>query len=593
MPPLPPQDVAGIGHRFGQPMNEGEPFHSGVDLQAQEGTPTVSPEDGIIEEVRDDPSGLGLTVIVRDKNGMQHKLGHLSSTDAYRGMVVAKGQNLARVGSSGNTTGSHLHWAVRDQAGQPTDPTPALGAMGGLPPVPGTEMMGPPGGSGSPPGMAGPPTGAPPGAPPPGAAGMPPEGPPPGEIAKSLGMGQDNWWEPLLGGAGHADMGAGAEGGMGAGEEPGYMGITPDQQAGIDAENKRIDMEAENNRRDNETRRYIADKEHEARMKEIDQNWLIHQDDDKRQQEINAENTRHNQAQEQIERDRIQADITIQQMRDANAIKLQQMEQGNAIYMQQGEQAFQDWQNQQKYRMDILGSALKNPWLQKLSGMTPGPGYQGQEIGGQNISNLVNQVLQPYDPRAWGAQNAPSVAGLGGTTAGGPEGELQTPGGGMFQQAGTPGAEGGGAPQGGAQPGAQAAGAQPTAYMQGGQVYQGQVPQGYNYQTGTGTPDYMQWRGWDPFQKAAYRTNIEALGPGAWEAEQSRIGDQFAQAGGTPEVTRMQAAASDAAGRAGMEMTGEMFGQTGEQFWQDQSKQWGQAKAPTVRQNLQGATGVR
>jgi hypothetical protein len=411
-----------------------------------------------------------------------------------------------------------------------------------------------------------------------------PDAPPPGAIAQSLGMGQDNWWEPLLG-AGHmanasSPLGAGGEGGMGAGAV-GYSGITPDQQAEIDQENKRIDMEAENNRRDNETRRYIADQEHAARMKEIDQNWLIHQDDDKRQQEINAENTRHNQAAEQIERDRIQADITIQQMKDASALQLQQMQQGNQIYMQQGEQAFQDWQNQQKNRMDILGSALKNPWLQKLSGMTPGPGYQGQAVGGQNISNLVNQILQPYDPRAWGAQNAPSIAGLGGSTAGGPEGTLQTPGGGMFQQQ----------PQGpgGAQPGGQ------QAYMQGGQVYQAgqQQPQGYDMQTGQGQPDYMQWRGWDPFQRAAYRTNQEALGPGAWEQVGAQMGEQFAQAGGTPEVTRMQAAASDSAGRAGMEMTGELFGQTGEQFWQDQNKQWGQAKAPTVKQNLTGAAGVR
>jgi Membrane proteins related to metalloendopeptidases len=128
--------VAGLGHRFGQEMNQGEPFHSGVDLQALEGADTISPEDGIVEDVRNDPQGLGLTVIVRDKNGMQHKLGHLKDTRAYRGMVVAKGQNLAHVGSSGNTTGSHLHWAVKDQSGQPQDPTPALGAMGSLPPVP-------------------------------------------------------------------------------------------------------------------------------------------------------------------------------------------------------------------------------------------------------------------------------------------------------------------------------------------------------------------------------------------------------------------------------------------------------------------------
>ena len=247
-PPVPESDVAGIGHRFGQPMNEGEPFHSGVDLQAQEGAETISPEDGIVEDVRNDPQGLGLTVIVRDKMGNQHKLGHLKDTRAYRGMVVAKGQNLARVGSTGNTTGSHLHWAVKDQQGQPQDPTPALGAMGGLPPVPGTEMMGPPGGTGSPPGAAGPPPGAPPpgGAPPmqgPGQGALP-EGIPP-DIATLMG-----------GGGGAPPQGMGNDSGMGAGAEgddAGDLGITPAQQGELDNERKNIEMQAENNKRDNET----------------------------------------------------------------------------------------------------------------------------------------------------------------------------------------------------------------------------------------------------------------------------------------------------------------------------------------------------
>jgi hypothetical protein len=224
-PPVPQGDVAGIGHRFGQEMDQGEPFHSGVDLQATEGTDTIAPVDGMIHDVTDDPQGLGLTVIIQGNDGSMHKLGHLKSTNVYRGMQVAKGQNLiSKVGSSGNTTGSHLHWAVKDQQGAPVDPTAALGPMASLPPVPGTEMMGPPGGSSSPPGAA-----------------APPPGPPPPE-----GMGQDSMdarWDlyeqrdkqgfmgsqgrPEIG-AGNAGplkwsmkpsgmMGSGGEGGMGAG----------------------------------------------------------------------------------------------------------------------------------------------------------------------------------------------------------------------------------------------------------------------------------------------------------------------------------------------------------------------------------------
>jgi len=149
IPPVDPSNVAGIGHRFGQPMNVGEPQHSGVDLQAPEGTPTQSPVDGYVQRVENNPGGLGLTVIIRGMDGSEHRLGHLKETDAYAGMQVKMGQDLGSpVGDTGMTTGAHLHWGVRDQGGQPSDPTAALGSMASMPPVPGTEMMGPPGGVG-------------------------------------------------------------------------------------------------------------------------------------------------------------------------------------------------------------------------------------------------------------------------------------------------------------------------------------------------------------------------------------------------------------------------------------------------------------
>lgn len=148
-PPVPPQDVQGIGHRFGQQMDVGTPQHEGVDLQASEGISTQSPVDGMVVRVEHNPAGLGLTVVVKGNDGSEHQLGHLSHTDAYPGMQVRQGQQLGNVGSTGNTTGSHLHWGVKDQQGQPTDPTQALPpGMQNMPPVPGTQMMGPPGGTG-------------------------------------------------------------------------------------------------------------------------------------------------------------------------------------------------------------------------------------------------------------------------------------------------------------------------------------------------------------------------------------------------------------------------------------------------------------
>jgi murein DD-endopeptidase MepM/ murein hydrolase activator NlpD len=207
-PPVPQDDVAGIGHRFGQQMNQGEPFHSGVDLQAVEGTPTISPVDGVVQRVEYNPQGLGITVVLQGKDGTTHKLGHLKETGAYAGLVVSQGQDLqSKVGSTGNTTGSHLHWAVKTPDGQPTDPTGSLGGMANMPPVPGTQMMGPPGGSAAPGGPGGRgspgPAAANPGAlavpgqgaPPPQPQAQPPLGAPPPQMPP--GAGADNPYESI------------------------------------------------------------------------------------------------------------------------------------------------------------------------------------------------------------------------------------------------------------------------------------------------------------------------------------------------------------------------------------------------------------
>jgi hypothetical protein len=619
-PPVPPGDVAGIGHRFGQEMNQGEPVHSGVDLQAPEGTDTIAPVDGMVESIEDDPEGLGLVVMIRGNDGTLHKLGHLKSTELYRGAQVAKGQNLAtQVGSTGNTTGSHLHWAVRDPQGQPVDPTGALGSMASLPPVPGTQMMGPPGGSSSPSGGS-PPMPPQPGAPPPQQPPMgggqdnadsrwdlyeqkdkqsfwgngnqqspitasvqsvkrqqqqpvgqqpPPQQQPLGQQPQQqqqptdqqqMGTGNQNLWDDRAISRDASDMGAGGEWGMGAGA--GAVAMTPSQQAQIDALNRQIDEKIRNDKAIEEQNKTNEDNRHNETLKKIDQDWAIHQDQDKRQQEINAENERHNQESEKIQREQIQSTKDIEQMRDATQIKMTEMSEGNKVYLQEGSQAFTDWQTTQKNKMDILGSALQNPWLQKLQGMTPGPGYQGQAVGGQNLSNLINSILQPYDPTKYGVENTPNYTGFG--SAG------YNPGGGAQGSvaAGSTGA---------AQPG-------------------GQLPQQGSTTPagGTGQPiTAQQWQSWDPFQKAAYRTDQEALGPGVWAQQSNDLAGNFLQQGLDPNVTRMQSAAGGAVGRAGAEMTADIFGQTPQNFWDQQNRQWSQAQAPQVKQQYsQGTSGI-
>jgi hypothetical protein len=357
---------------------------------------------------------------------------------------------------------------------------------------------------------------------------------------------------------------------MGAGA--GTIAMTPSQAAEIAAMNRNIDETIRHNKATEVQATANENNRHDETMKKIDQDWAIHQDNDRRQQEINAETTRHNQQAESIERERIQADKDIEQMKEASSLKQEQIAEGNKVYMQEGSQAFSDWQKQQDIRMGILSSALQNPWLQKLTGVTPGPGYNRNMTGGQNISNLMNSILQPYDVTKYGVENAPNYEGFGTSQWQGGQ-----PGGAATQTAGGPGTAGaaGGQPASGQYSGAPTAGAD----LSGGTLSGGQ---------GDEQPSWNTWSGWDPFQKAAYRTNQEAAGPGAWAQTGDQLGESFAASGGNPNVTQMQAAGGGAVGRAGMEMTADVFGQNPTNFWSDQNRSWSRAQAPQVKTSFGG-----
>ena len=86
-------------------------FHNGVDLRAAYGTevPTAAPGKVTFAGER---GGYGLLVVVEHPNGVETRYAHLSSTDVQPGDSVAAGQTIGRVGSSGRSTGPHLHFEV-------------------------------------------------------------------------------------------------------------------------------------------------------------------------------------------------------------------------------------------------------------------------------------------------------------------------------------------------------------------------------------------------------------------------------------------------------------------------------------------------
>jgi murein DD-endopeptidase MepM/ murein hydrolase activator NlpD len=88
--------------------------HSGVDVTADEGEPVRAPNDGVVVLV-DDQFYSGKSVILDHGQGIYTMFFHLSRINVRHGQAVMKGDAIAEVGSTGRSTGAHLHWGARVQ----------------------------------------------------------------------------------------------------------------------------------------------------------------------------------------------------------------------------------------------------------------------------------------------------------------------------------------------------------------------------------------------------------------------------------------------------------------------------------------------
>ncbi|MFB2817607.1 M23 family metallopeptidase [Umezakia ovalisporum] len=94
------------------PITGDRRFHSGTDLGAPMGTPVVASAPGEVETANW-LGGYGLTVIINHPSAQQTLYGHLSELFVQPGQRVEQGTVIGRVGSTGNSTGPHLHFEVR------------------------------------------------------------------------------------------------------------------------------------------------------------------------------------------------------------------------------------------------------------------------------------------------------------------------------------------------------------------------------------------------------------------------------------------------------------------------------------------------
>ena len=102
----------GFGGRRNPFGGLGWEFHSGQDIEADSGAPVVSGASGRVVFVGWQ-NGYGQLVVVDHGGGLTTRYGHLSHIDVDLEQMVSRGQLLGKVGSTGRSTGPHLHYEVR------------------------------------------------------------------------------------------------------------------------------------------------------------------------------------------------------------------------------------------------------------------------------------------------------------------------------------------------------------------------------------------------------------------------------------------------------------------------------------------------
>jgi murein DD-endopeptidase MepM/ murein hydrolase activator NlpD len=119
----------GVNSKFGMRRLGGEPgarMHKGVDIAAPIGTSIYATAEGVVLRIGYDPAGYGNFIEMRHPNGLTSLYGHLSRVDEASGDEVGPRQRIGLVGSTGYSTGPHLHFEIRREGGQ-VNPTKVIG----------------------------------------------------------------------------------------------------------------------------------------------------------------------------------------------------------------------------------------------------------------------------------------------------------------------------------------------------------------------------------------------------------------------------------------------------------------------------------
>jgi murein DD-endopeptidase MepM/ murein hydrolase activator NlpD len=110
---------SGFGKRS-DPLTGGADFHAGLDIAADRGTPARATADGTVESAGYN-GDYGNAVLINHGFGISTRFGHLSAFAVHAGQQIHRGEVVGYVGSTGRTTGPHLHYEILLN-GQPINP---------------------------------------------------------------------------------------------------------------------------------------------------------------------------------------------------------------------------------------------------------------------------------------------------------------------------------------------------------------------------------------------------------------------------------------------------------------------------------------
>lgn len=116
--------TSSFGYRT-DPFTGRASFHAGIDIAGDNGSPVYAAGAGTIVTAENSGGARGRYIVIEHPNGLQTWYMHLSKIQAHVGQTVDKGEQIAELGSTGRSTGPHLHFQVVKKD-KPVNPLPYI-----------------------------------------------------------------------------------------------------------------------------------------------------------------------------------------------------------------------------------------------------------------------------------------------------------------------------------------------------------------------------------------------------------------------------------------------------------------------------------